>query len=78
MKHWLYREENLHKIWKAGLIILALTVLGELLVHLHAYFSIAEFFGFNAIFGFFSCVAMVVFAKVLGKLVKRKEDYYDL
>ncbi len=78
MKHWLYREENLPKLWKAGFVVLALIVIGEVFIHLHAYFPIAEFFGFNAVYGFLSCVIMVVFAKGLGKFIKRKDDYYDV
>ena len=33
--------------------------------------------GFNAVYGFLSCVAMVLFARVLGWLVKRPDDYYE-
>ena len=34
-------------------------------------------FGFYAWFGFAACVVLVVAALALGKLVKRKDDYYD-
>ncbi|HLA04615.1 MAG TPA: hypothetical protein VJZ16_01400 [Syntrophales bacterium] len=34
--------------------------------------------GFFALFGFFGCLLIVVFAKLLGKfLLQKKEDYYD-
>ena len=77
-KHWLYREENRSKLWKASAMILALTLGAELFIHVHAYFPIADFFGFQAIYGFLSCVGMVVFAKVLGLVIKRRDDYYDM
>ncbi len=77
-KHWLYREENRGKIWKISGVILLLTVVLEILVHLHAYFPITDFFGFNALYGFLACVAMVLFAKGLGYFIKRRDDYYDV
>lgn len=35
-------------------------------------------FGFYAWFGFGSCVVLIVAALALGKVLKRKDDYYDL
>jgi len=34
----------------------------------------SEFF---AVYGFVSCVALIFIAKILRKIVKRKENYYD-
>ena len=34
-------------------------------------------FGFYAIYGFVACTLLVLAAKVMRKLVIRKEDYYD-
>jgi hypothetical protein len=34
-------------------------------------------FGFNAWYGFLSCVAFVLIARGLGFYLKRPEDYYD-
>lgn len=76
-KHWLYRTANRRKLWLAGITILVLSVVSELLISLHPYFAVADFFAFHAVFGFLSCVAMVIFAKLLGFLVKRRDDYYD-
>jgi ABC-type polysaccharide/polyol phosphate export permease len=42
----------------------------------HGHFGVDGWLGFNAAFGFLACVAMVLFAKVLGWLVKRPEHYY--
>lgn len=76
-RHWLYRGENLKKIWIGGSVILLLTVIAELLVKLHPYFKIAEIFAFHAIYGLLSCVAMILFARLLGFFIKRRDDYYD-
>ena len=40
--------------------------------------DIERLFGFYAIFGFLSCVGLIIFAKFLGFLIKRKDDYYDV
>jgi len=76
-QHWLYLPATRRKLWIAGISILVLTVIAEFFIHLHAYFSITEFFGFYAVYGFLSCVILIVIAKLLGWLLKRKEDYYD-
>lgn len=75
--HWLYRPQNRSRLWWGFAVVLILPVLAQIFVHLHAYFSIDGWFGFSAVFGFISCVVMVLFAKLLGWILKRPEDYYD-
>lgn len=36
-----------------------------------------RFFGFYSLYGFFACVALVLLAKLLRRIVMRAEDYYD-
>lgn len=44
----------------------------------HLHFTWESSFGFYAVFGFVSCVVLVLIAKyALRPLVKRDEDYYD-
>jgi len=76
-QHWLYRPGTTRKLWIAGIIILLLTIVAEPFISLHPHFSIEKLFSFYALFGFISCVVMVAAAKLLGVLVKRKDDYYD-
>ena len=77
-KNWFYRESSIKKLWIGTIIILALTVIAEIFVTLHPHFKIESVFAFHAIYGFLACVIMVVFAKLLGFLIKRKDDYYDM
>lgn len=63
-------------IWKAFLAALALSVLAQLAVEAHPHFAIERLFGFNALFGFAACAALILVAKALGLLLKRKDDYY--
>lgn len=76
-KNWFYRESSIKKLWIGASVTLALTVIAELVVALHPHFKVEALFGFHALYGFISCVIMVVFAKLLGFLIKRKDDYYD-
>ena len=76
-KHWLVRAESIRILWKIFIVVLAATVLSEIFIHKHEHFGIDGSFGFSAWYGFLTCAAMVVTAKILGYLLKRKETYYD-
>lgn len=81
-KHWLYRPENRIKIWGFQILLLLLALLPEFFIHRHAYFeslgiTIDASWGFFAWYGFVTCLAMVVAAKVIGIFLKRGENYYD-
>lgn len=76
-EHWLRRPETIRKLWIIGIVVLAiLVILGEL-IQQHPHFDGEKLFGFNAWFGFGSCVAMVIGAKLLGVILKRKDTYYE-
>lgn len=75
-KHWLDEPRNVKRLWRGFLVVLALTVLAELLVHLHPQFEIESVFGFSAWFGFMACAAMIVVAKALALVLKRPDTYY--
>jgi hypothetical protein len=81
-KHWLYRAENLPKLWAVQIVILVLALLPELFIHHHPHFEDSGFgldgsFGFYAWYGFLTCAGMVALAKILGIFLKRKDTYYD-
>ena len=75
-KHWLERPRTISWLWRGGIAVLALTVLADLLYEPHPHFVVDGIFGFHAFYGFVACVAMVLFAKVLGVLLKRDDTYY--
>lgn len=81
-KHWLYRSENLPKLWLIQILILVLALLPEFFLHHHPHFEESGFtldggFGFYAWYGFLTCAGMVALAKILGIFLKRKDTYYD-
>lgn len=75
-RHWLTRPATIRRLWWLFAVVLALTVAAQLGVHIHEHFGADGLFGFYAAFGFGSCVVMVVFAKLLGFVLKRPDDYY--
>jgi hypothetical protein len=75
--HWLTRERTIKTLWIVFAIVLAATVLLDLIVHHHPYFGLEGSFGFGAWFGFASCVALIMAAKALGWMLKRPDTYYD-
>ncbi len=75
--HWLTRPATVRKLWIGFSVVLALTVLAQLVIKIKGYFGIDGTFGFGAWYGFLACLAMVLVAKALGVLLKRPEDYYD-
>jgi len=75
-KHWLVRESTIRYLWLALILVLALTLVTGLFIHQHQHFGWEDIFGFYAWYGFLTCIGMVVFAKVLGIFLKRRDDYY--
>jgi hypothetical protein len=75
--HWLSRPKTIRILWWVFAAILALTVVAQVFVHVHDHFAVDGWFAFSAVFGFVACVAMVVFAKLLGFVLKRPDTYYD-
>ena len=79
MKHnWFYKKNTIKKLRIISSALFVLILLTEFFVALHPHFDIEKIFGFYAIFGFLSCVGLIIFAKLLGFLIKRKDDYYDV
>ena len=75
-ENWLVRPSTIKLLWVVFIAVLVLTVLAQLVIKVKGYFVIDGWFGFGALFGFLACVAMVLVAKLLGRFLKRDEDYY--
>ncbi len=74
---WLVRPATIRKLWIGFAVLLAATVLGQALIPVKGYFGVDSWFGFGALFGFLSCLVMVIVARILGVVLKRDERYYD-
>lgn len=76
--HWLARPRTIRLLWWLFLAVLALSVGLQFVVPVKAHFRVDGWFGFGAVFGFLSCLAMVLVARMLGWLLKRRDDYYHV
>ena len=73
---WLVRPASIRLLWRIFWAVLALTVALQAVIKVKGYFGVDGWIGFGAVFGFLSCLLMVLFAKGLGYLLKREQDYY--
>lgn len=76
-QHWLARRSTIRMLSLVALAVLAVATALDAVVHGHPWFGIDGWFGFYSLYGFATCAIMVIFAKVLGWFVKRKDTYYD-
>lgn len=76
-QHWLTRPATIRKLWIGLIAVLALTVIAGLFIDFHDHFGVESSVGFYAWYGFGTCVLMVVGAKLLGKVLKRPDNYYE-
>ena len=76
-KRWLDKAENVTLLYRATWMIGAGLLLLDFFPHKHEAFGFAEWFGFYAVYGFLGIVLLVFGAKVLRRLVMRREDYYE-
>lgn len=74
---WLTRPSTIRGLWWGGGAVLVLVTLSDLVIHRHAPVPLAGTFGFASFFGFATCAAMVVVAKLLGWVLKRRDTYYE-
>ena len=76
--HWLVRPKTIKLLWVGGIVLLIMVTALGFTVHPHSKFGIEGTLGFFSWYGFITCVAMVLFAKfILGKILMRKDTYYD-
>ncbi len=75
---WFDHPQNLRRLRLGFYIVLGLLVVPDFFLHKHTlFYEVESWPGFYAVFGFIACVAIIVISKLLGYLLKRKEDYYD-
>ena len=74
--HFLTRPRTIRGLWWGFSVLLGLTVIAQLVFYVKGYFTVDGWFAFGAVFGFLSCVLMVLVAKALGSVLKRPQDYY--
>ena len=73
------RFKRLKRWFYVGLAVIALAeIVLPLVAGSHAHFAFERFPAWGSIYGFLSCVAIIVVSKLVGKLfLMRREDHYD-
>jgi hypothetical protein len=75
--YWLDNRRNVDRLVRGFYIVCGLLLAIDAFVPKHGPFSIEHVFGFYGVFGFLACVALVLIAKQLRRVLMRPEDYYD-
>lgn len=81
-KHIFDNRKNVKRLIRILFSICFVLFLLDFIIHRHLSleeekFSFEEWPGFYAVYGFVSCVLLVLGAKQMRKLLMRKEDYYE-
>ena len=64
------------RLWQIFILVLVLTLAAQPFVDWHPHFAVEKLFGFNALYGFLACAALILVSKVIGFVVKREEGHY--
>jgi hypothetical protein len=76
-RYWLDKPGNVTLLVRIFYVLCAVVIALDVFVPKHGPFAIEHVFGFYGFYGFAACVALVLIAKALRKVLMRAEDYYD-
>lgn len=76
-KHLFDNPRNVERLLKGFYAICILLVIADFIIHRHTTMVWEKIPAFYAIYGFTACVVLVIVAKLMRKVVMRKENYYD-
>lgn len=76
-RYWLDEPRNVTLLVRIFYCVCALVIAIDVFVPKHGPFAIEHVFGFYGFYGFAACVALVLIAKQLRRILMRSEDYYD-
>ncbi|HWP56792.1 MAG TPA: hypothetical protein VNL14_02775 [Candidatus Acidoferrales bacterium] len=75
--YWLDNPRNVERIFWSLVGLCVLLTVPDLFYAKHGHFFWEEWPGFYGIYGFISCVGLVLLAKQLRKVLRRDENYYE-
>jgi len=76
-KHFFDKVRNVRAVLWTLFVVCVLLFVADLILERHVDHPWEAFFGFYVLFGFFSCVVLVLIAKQMRKVLMRKENYYE-
>lgn len=71
------KPKNIKRLWIILYVICGLTIIPDFFTTRHTYFGIDGLIGFYALLGFVSCAVLILFSKLVGLILKVKENYYE-
>ncbi len=75
--HLFDNPRNVERLLRGLYAICILLVIADFIIHRHTTMAWEKIPAFYAIYGFTACVVLVIVAKLMRKVVMRKENYYD-
>jgi len=75
--HLFDNPRNVERLLKGFYAICIILVIADFIIHRHMTMGWEKIPAFYAIYGFVACVVLVVIAKMMRKVIMRKENYYD-
>ncbi|MGI9482346.1 MAG: hypothetical protein ACR2OR_08320 [Hyphomicrobiales bacterium] len=76
-KHIFDDPKNVKLVIYALYALCAISFLLDFVIHRHVDHPLEAVVGFYCIYGFAACVALVLLATEMRKVIMRDEDYYD-
>ena len=77
-QHLFDKPRNVTWLLRGFYAICILLFILDFILHRHVAIGWEGITGFYAIFGFVACVTLVLVAKQMRRLLRRKEDYYHV
>ena len=71
------KPENVKRLLNGFYVVCVILVIADFIIHRHTTMEWEKIPAFYAMYGFVACVLLVVLAKIMRKILMRKEDYYD-
>ena len=75
--HLFDNPRNVKRLLKGFYAICIILIIADFIIHRHTTMGWEKIPAFYAIYGFTACVVLVVVAKMMRKVIMRKENYYD-
>ncbi len=81
-KHIFDNSRNVKRLIRGFFIVCFFLFILDFIIHRHLSFEEDSFpvegwYGFYSVYGFVACVLLVLAAKLMRKVLMRKEDYYE-
>jgi hypothetical protein len=76
-RHIFDKPENIRRLLRFFFLVCGLLLSLDFFYHRHVTHAWESLWGFYGIFGFVACVALVLIAKQLRRILMRSEDYYE-